>query len=397
MVELPLFREAMNRPAVVRELFFPLDQGWWDGRRLTMGRGASGTRPVNRGVRLQEARPETTGPAPERDTQADLGALFGSVAELRRVPGLAGLVLSDEAGIGEQTGAIPGKRVIFGLHSPPDDRFQSDTAAAGECYRVTRRAVERAGYRVEHPRQPFDPSTGFAGLRDWATAVRLRRKFDWRRLLFLLLLLPLLLLPRACRSQPSAPPPPPADNLFGLPVEADSLIILLDKSGSMGEYFAQVRDEARRLLVERSQDVSKNHYADLIVYDNETESVLDGLKPVTPQRIGQITTYLDGMKAGGWTNLLVALDLAAKEVVKHKQKTTLVVLTDGEDRTIPKMLRDKKAIKAMFGNVPVTLHATTPRLFVPGANPRPATSEEEDLEDLCKLFGGHFGPVGVVP
>jgi hypothetical protein len=396
------FREAMNRPAIARELFLPLEQAWWDGKRLTLGRQSGASRPVGRGVRLQEPRPDDASSPPERDTQADFRALFASVAELRRQPDLSGLVLSEEALIGKESGAVPGKRIQFGLNCPADGRFQTDASAAGECHRVLKKAVERSGYRVVHPHAPFNPSTGFAGLDQWSHAVRLRRKRDWRPWLLLLLLLPLALLPRSCRSESvrqaaPAPVPPPADTMFGVPVEGESFIILLDKSGSMGPYIAQVRDEAQKLLQQRLGDKGKIHSADLIVYDAETESVLGDIKPITPERIGQVTSYLNGMKVGGWTNLAVAIDLAAKEVVRHGRKTTLIVLTDGEDKTILKMIREKERICALFQGVPVTLNATTPRLFVPGASTRPATFEEEDLAELCRCLNGHFGPVEAVP
>lgn len=391
-----LFREAMSRPAISREFFFPVDQAWWDDGRFTLGRqgGASGL--ALHGVRLQEPRPGAANPPPERDTQNDLCALFGSVAELRRVPEFSAMVLSEESRIGSQSGTVPGKRVVFGLNCVSGGRFQAEAAAAGECHRVVRRAVEKAGYRIEHPKEPFNAATGFAGLHAWAAAVRLRRKPDPRKLLWLLLLLPLLLLPRACRPGPASTPPP-ADTMFGVPVEADSFIILLDKSASMGPYIAQVRDEARKLLQERSHDPARSHFADLIVYDAETESVLGDVQPVTPERITKVTNYLNAMKAGGWTRLAVATDLAAREVVRHGRNTTLIVLTDGEDKTIPQMLRDKEKIRAKFGGVPFTMHAITPRLFTPGADPNPATPEEIDLAELCKCFNGRFGPVGAVP
>jgi hypothetical protein len=189
-----LFREAMNRPAVARELFLPMELAWWDGSRFTLGRwGRSAPRPSLRGVRLQEPRPSASGPPPERDTQADLAAVVGSVAELRRIPELAALVLSDETLVGRQAGAIPGKRVLFGLRCSPNGRFQAEVPAAAECHRVMQKAVKSAGFAVEFPKQPFDALSGFAGLRDWAANVRLRRKRSGRVLLVLLFLLPFLL------------------------------------------------------------------------------------------------------------------------------------------------------------------------------------------------------------
>jgi hypothetical protein len=198
IVEPQVFREAMSRPAVARDLFLPLEQAWWDGGRFTLGRwGSSAPRPTVRGVRLQEAQPESAGPPAERDTQGDLCTLVGSVAELRRVPGLAGMVLSEETLVGHQTGAVPGKRVLFGLSCPTDGKFEGETPASAECHRVVRKAVNRAGFIVEHPKVAFNPTTGFAGLREWAASVRLRRKKD-RRPWLLLLLLPLLFFPIEC-------------------------------------------------------------------------------------------------------------------------------------------------------------------------------------------------------
>jgi hypothetical protein len=201
VVEPRLFLEAMRRPAIARDLFLPLEQAWWDGDRLTLGKWKSAaTRPSVRGVRLQEPRPDSASSPPERDTQGDLTTLVGSVSELRRIPEFAGMVLSDETLIGEQNSAVPGKRVLFGLACPADCSFQGETPAAAECHRVLRRSIQRAGFSVEHPREPFNPTSGLDGLRAWTGAVRLRRKPS-RRPWLLLLLLPLLFLPLECLRQ----------------------------------------------------------------------------------------------------------------------------------------------------------------------------------------------------
>src|SRR5262249_36870515 len=156
-VDAQRFREALGRPAVAREFFLPAERAWWDGGRYTLGRWlAQEPRPVASGVRLQEPRPGVPGPPPERGTQPDLCPLVRSVAELRKAPELAGLVLSEEALIGTQRGAIPGKRLVFGLGCPADGRFKPDDAAARECHRVITRAVAKAGYQVAHPTEPPD-------------------------------------------------------------------------------------------------------------------------------------------------------------------------------------------------------------------------------------------------
>jgi hypothetical protein len=223
-VEPRLFREAMSRPAVARVLFLPLDQAWWDGDRFTLGKWTSSApRPSQRGVRLQECHSNGHGPPAERDTQGDLCTLIDSVTELRRTRELAGLVLSDETMIGEQSGALAGKRVLFGLNRPAQIRFQEDTPAAAECHRAILRTVKRAGFILEHPKEPFNPTTGFGGLHDWAAAVRLRRKPS-RKPWLLLLLLPLLLLPWECMS-----------HLRNRPSASDQTNNSLDKSGDSGK------------------------------------------------------------------------------------------------------------------------------------------------------------------
>jgi hypothetical protein len=136
---------------------------------------------------------------------------------------LAGLVLSDETMIGEQSGALPGKRVLFGLNRPPQIRFQEETPAAAECHRAILRTVKRAGFILEHPKEPFNPTTGFSGLHDWAAAVRLRRKPS-RKPWLLLLLLPLLLLPWECMS-----------HLRNQPGASDEAKNSSDKSGDSGK------------------------------------------------------------------------------------------------------------------------------------------------------------------
>jgi hypothetical protein len=200
------FREVLRKPVIARELFLPADHAWWDGGNYTLGRWISkARRPVNTGVRLQEPRSASPGLLPEKDTQNDLGVLVESLAELRKVPELAGLVLSMETLVGTQTGTIKGKRLLFGLRCPGDGRFKAEDAAARECHRVMRKAMARAGYVVEHPRAPFDPATGLTGLAEWARSVRLRRSgrsysgllltpllFLGRRLLAMFLLLALL-------------------------------------------------------------------------------------------------------------------------------------------------------------------------------------------------------------
>ncbi|HEY7429011.1 MAG TPA: hypothetical protein VH682_32570, partial [Gemmataceae bacterium] len=262
------FREVLRRANVVREFFLPADRARWDGGTYTLGRWAArALRPHNTGVRLQEPYVSGPGQTREADTQNDLGKLVQSVAELRKVPELAGLVLSRESLVGSQQGTMPGKRIQFGLECPADGRYLDEKAAAHECYRALRWSLFWAGYAVEHPTTGFDPSTGLAGLAAWARTVLLRRRRQISRRWFLVLI-PLLLVGlgvgvRGCL--------PNRATFFGVAIERDSLIVLYDKSASMEDYLAQVRDESKKLLEERSQR-SGEHFADLIAYDQESAS-----------------------------------------------------------------------------------------------------------------------------
>jgi hypothetical protein len=379
------FREVLRRANVVREFFLPADRARWVGRRYTLGRWATRAfRPHNTGVRLQEPYASGPGQTPEVDTQHDLGKLIESVAELRKVPELAGVVLSRETLVGNQQGTMPGKRIQFGLNCPADGRYLDEKAAARECYRALRWGLFRAFYAVEHPTTGFDPSTGLAGLAAWARTVLLRRRQIPRR--WFLVLIPLLFVGlgvKGCLPNPAT--------WFGVAIDTDSLIVLYDKSDSMGPYLAQVRDESRKLLEERSQR-SGEQFADLIAYDNEAASALDGIRPVTAESIKKITGFMNSLRPGGWTNLAAGMDLAAEEVSRHGRKTTLLVFTDGEDKSIPEMLKDKNKVLAKFKGVSLTVHAVTPRLLKPGADPRPITTDEKTLRDFCKAFNGQFGP-----
>src|SRR5262249_30735276 len=138
-------------------------------------------------------------------------------------------------------------------------------------------------------------------------------------------------------------------------------------------------------------------FADLIVYDAQAESALGGLELVTPERVAEITAYLDNLTAGGQTNLAAAIDLARPEVARRGVKTNLIVLTDGEGKALAQRGKDKDKLRAKFGGVPFTVHATTPRLFAPGADPKPDGPAETELAEFCKTFGGKFGPAGGAP
>ncbi|MSR55694.1 MAG: VWA domain-containing protein [Gemmataceae bacterium] len=398
-IDIQIVRRTLQNPAIARELFLPLDMCRWDGQRVTLGEGHGGNvAAAYSGVRLQPPDPSNRDLTREKVVQSDLVSLIKSLTELRKTPQFAGAVISSEAIVGRDPGGV--QRARFGLYVPPDGRFKNEGDAARECQRQIASAMKRGGFRVESPFH-FDPNGGFRGLSEWAGKVRLqRKKLPWLLILIGLVALCLLaLVPMMCKG-PSTPRPPstaaappdskPAD-LFGTKVDTDSLVILLDKSGSMEAFFPNVRDEAQRLFDERLAN-KQECFVDLITYDSGAHSVLGGMKQLTPDVGGKLIAYLHNLRAGGGTDLQKGIDLAAKEVKAHGRKTTLVVITDGEDGTIQGMVTNKASIRQQFGGAEFLLNSTTPRLFDQTGSAQPQNQYETQLKQLSEAFNGRFGP-----
>lgn len=82
--------------------------------------------------------------------------------------------------------------------------------------------------------------------------------------------------------------------------------------------------------------------------------------------------------------------LAGREISQHGKPTTVFVVTDAEDGSIPTMLNKVEQVEAWFSGVKIYLNATTPRL-IGGAPPQPATAGERNLAKLAWHFNGEFG------
>lgn len=384
------FRDLMQRSGSGKELLLPDENARWEGNRYTLDRTRRVPSPTIKGVRLQEPDPNHPASFPERACQEDLANLLRSLTALRADPNLSGLVLSDETLMARDASQTGCRRVLFGLRR--DNQFREEAAAAQECHRVLSHAFQKAGFRVRPP-DSFDPSKGMNGLVHWAGTVRLEphRTFSRKWLLALLPLLLLLFLPFTCNSgKPSPTPDPPKDNLFGLPLESDSFLILMDKSGSMQPYFDDVRKEAKRLL--DSKRAKGKCYADIIVFDSRAISALGRIEELSDANAGKLGGYLDAMQSGGGTDLRTAVDLAIREVNDHGRRTTLFILTDGEDGSVQGIIHDKDDLAKRAGKGGVVVHTTTPRLFTPGANGEPTNNAERGLRDLSRAFQGQFGP-----
>lgn len=389
------FRDLMALPSVAREMFLPFGRARWEGGRYTLGRGERETvKPTISGVRVQEPDPNNVDMHREKGCQRDLVAVIRSVVELRRMPQLAGVALGGprDVLVGPQAGEPHCKRVLFGLSCPADGRFRSETEAAAECHRQIIAAGRKARYQLREEVPPYDSLTGFKGLLQWAELVRWkrRRRSPWW---LLLLLLPLLFLPLMCHHVRL--------RFLEVEIDTDSLVIIIDKSESMEPCFPQIRKEAERFLKEFKEH-RKEAYIDVIFYDTKATSVLGGIEKLDDETYNKIIKQLYSIPAGGGTNLKSGLELANEEIGRHKKKTTLLVLTDGEQRKHPLSdLTNDIATKKNESSVMKPLHATgtpavmkwIPARFMDGKPRRPPDDKEKqwdaDMDGVANAFNAN--------
>ena len=156
--------------------------------------------------------------------------------------------------------ALPIGRIKVGESRP--HRRRDLHLADGDAQLVV--APHGPGLVVEHPRK-FDPKDGLAGLEAWGGQLRLRKR---RRIWLWLLLLPLFLLLRTCDSK---------ESFFGFEIDTHSLIVIVDKSGSMEQIFPAVRQEAKKTLGAMKAGWFGTRYANVITYDGQAQSALGRL------------------------------------------------------------------------------------------------------------------------
>ena len=394
-VSLKQIQQLLSCPPVVKEFFLPLDYARLHGNRLTVD--GNKVPPSITGVRLQ--RPDATNRdhSAEQQVQSDLKGLVQSIVELRRHPQLAGAVLSDEVIFGKSpTG---GKRAQFGITFDPNSNFKSESQAAPECQRQILVAMDKAGFEPETK----EAVTDFAGLSRWVGQVRLVKKEFPISQKWLLALIPVALLLLYLFWPKSNGGPTVVDKIpqkvtkfAGIDLGPQGVIIVLDKSSSMAPCFPTVKSEAERALQELLQIRDRKTYVDLIIYDDQATSALGSLKELTPAVKVQITDFLETLRDGGGTKLESAIKLAGAEVIQLGQETTLIVITDGEDPTIPQMIADASQTRSRFGSVPFKIHMTHPDLLPGSGRPLLQSNYVASMKQFADLFSGNFGPTPVV-
>lgn len=394
------FTQLLKKPGMAAAMFLPSDRAEWMNGRYTLGKNPAPL-PVGEftGVRLQVPDPRNVNKTSEQNVQGDLVQLIDSLVKIRAADkDLAGTVLSSERVVKKDRAGVP--RVRFGLRCEASSPYADETAAAAECQRQIVRSFQQALFAIE-TQPPFDASKGFAGLKDWAKGVRLKKMWDWRWLLLLLLLLPFLF--RSCAE---------TDPIAGT---TQSFIIVVDSSSSMEQFFPTVREEARKTLTNITDSAFKRvlgffgqpYYIDLISYDDTAKSLFGELRPVTKQTADEVLKGIERLKTGGQTNLKSAMTLVEQEVKKHGRETTICVITDGEDNTIAGMVRemesDRAAVESRYGmgsGAKPLVHVNTlsPRLL--GVTDRsvqvvPENPAEEGLARFSSMYFGTFGFTGI--
>ncbi len=389
------FRDLMALPSVAREMFLPFGRARWEGGRYTLGRGERKTlKPTISGLRVQEPDPNNVDMHRERGCQRDLVAVIRSVAELRKTPKLAGVVLGNpkDVLVGTQSGQPYCQRVLFGLICPADGPYRSENEAAAECHRQIVAAGRKAQHDLRDEVPPYDPLTGFAGLLRWAEGVRWkRRRSPWWPLL---LLLPLFFLPLMCyQVDPHFPE-----------VDTDSLILIIDTSDTMEPCFPQLPKEAERFLTE-FKERRKEAYIDVIFYNTKATSVLnDEIKKLDDDNHRRIIKKLYSVTTGGLTDLTSGLTKACEEVGRHKKKTTLLALTDGKQNDHPlSALKDdleknsNSSVMKLLNGTPAVMKWFQARLMYKQSRWSPNDDEkkwDEDMDGVTRAFNANVPGAG---
>jgi hypothetical protein len=150
-------------------------------------------------------------------------------------------------------------------------------------------------------------------------------------------------------------------------VKTDGLLIMLDESLTMFETFPRVRAKARRFLEARKNRPGHDDHIECIKYSTKPRSALEALLKVNDETINRVDKFLaEEPILGKETNLASAFEKAAEEVVKFRNPTMIVILTDGKDKSIREILGDIVTWKSKFKDVKVR-SMSTPSLPVSSA------------------------------
>jgi Ca-activated chloride channel family protein len=125
-----------------------------------------------------------------------------------------------------------------------------------------------------------------------------------------------------------------------------TVVFVVDRSGSMtGQKFEQARGALKFLL----QQLKPEDNFNLVVYDSAVESFRPELQRADEATIKAATGFVDGLYAGGSTNIDGALQTALAQLTDPKRPSYVLFLTDGLP-TVGEMNEQKIATKAKEAN-----------------------------------------------
>lgn len=105
-----------------------------------------------------------------------------------------------------------------------------------------------------------------------------------------------------------------------------TVMFVVDRSGSMsGEKIEQARNAARFVL----NNLREGDLFNIIAYDSEVEALAPELQRYTKKTRREALAFIDGMYAGGSTNIDAALTAALEQLRDSDRPTYLLFLTDG--------------------------------------------------------------------
>ncbi len=387
-----MFRVLASADNADQYFISPAKAKWtntWRGTKLTPNYSKNEHSEIS-GSRLRSVKNEDAkqDEAALTQTQYDLSHVISGLNRLREHKQFANVVIGPGQDITRiRHGRAREARALFSLLIPRNNSTADTVNSATICHKRIRKTITRAGYRVVSPRK-FDPTTGMNGLELWASQVILRRRLVWP---WFLLFFPLLFFIQDCQCGrlPTA---------LGLPaVGSQSYLLLIDTSGSMDTGIQIAREHIHELINDtHTRRQSRNiKHINVISYNHAADSALGSLQPMNPEVTEQLEHYVNNLRAGGGTQLAAAFDQAATEIRAIQTPTTIHIITDARDDSIPRLLHDADALKRELGE-DVTMYATSPRALAhpPGTGRTPQTTDERQLDQLMRHFGGRFGAKG---
>ncbi|MEE9390957.1 MAG: HEAT repeat domain-containing protein [Planctomycetota bacterium] len=122
-----------------------------------------------------------------------------------------------------------------------------------------------------------------------------------------------------------------AVNYYGIPLQSDKVVFVVDISGSM-EFGAEAGGEkridvARKKLLEVVQKLDKKTQFNVLAFSGSNLYYKSkGLMPCTPENKRKVSKWIRGLKTGGGTNTYAALEAIFEE---YSKADTLYLLSDG--------------------------------------------------------------------